>query len=143
MKQISQETQQLKQHLEQTKKDLLQSLERLEWEINGKTDIFSGMKNEQHMLKQELASTKIDLVRAETEQKHISDRMNIYKTELQQSHEACEKYRCRSEELQMQLTEATVLLRYLESDYNSALEKQDTKERRRSLGECITFCLLA
>ena len=75
------------------------------------------MQKERDTLKDELTHVKVELAQITTDLKHTSEKMNEYKTELQQSKADCEKYRCEKKELTNQLSEANIHLQYLQKDY--------------------------
>ena len=59
------------------------------------------------------------------------------KDKLQQTEDKCEKYRCKSEDVEKQLAEANAWLDIYKKDYVSASQKQGGKDL--SLGEFAVF----
>ena len=135
LEQTIEEKQKHNKKLEAKKQDLekrVHVLEELNKEMQDTTQ--NDTQNDQDKLKDELTSKRIELVKVTTDLKHVTEKMNRYKTELQQSKEEAEKYRSEREDLENQLTIARIHLKYLQENDSSASKKPNVAERQR-LGE--------
>jgi len=128
--QQNRELEKRKQHLEKR----TQIMEELSEGMQDNNTTHNEVQNGRDKLKDELMSKKIELAHVTTDLKYVAERMDRYRMELQQSKEVAEKYRSEKEDLEKQLTVATIHLKYLKEVSVPASEKPLVMGHQR-LGE--------